>query len=258
MNYISVSENLSILTITINRPKELNALNSSVLKELDAIIDGIDVSKVRCLLINGGGEKSFVAGADISEMCCMTRSEALDFSRFGNSVLHKLSSLSIPTIAVVNGYALGGGCELALACDIRLASEKAVFGQPETSLGITPGFGGTQRLARTVGASQAKYLIFTGKRLKAQDALKIGLVDAVFPDSELYDSAFSIATTIAQNAPIAVKNAKRAINNGIDLGIEDALAGESEAFSNCFETLDQHEGMEAFLEKRPHKEYQNR
>ena len=191
--------------ITINRPEALNAINSAVLAELDEVLDAVDLETTRCLVITGAGEKAFIAGADVAEMCCFTESEARIFSEVGNALFRKIETFPIPVIAAMNGYTLGGGNELALSCDIRVCSENAVFGQPEAGLGITPGFGGTQRLARVIGStSKAKELLFTCRNVKAEEALQIGLVSCVFPQQDLLPEALKIAHRIAGNAPIAV------------------------------------------------------
>ena len=182
--FIKYTEENEISIITISRPKALNALNSKVLDELSQALDEIDPSKTRALIITGEGEKSFVAGADISEMSSLSKKEAQEFSIKGNKVFRKIETLEIPVIAAINGFALGGGCELSLSCDIRLCAENAIFWQPEVGLGITPGFGGTQRLARVVGIGMAKQMIFTGKNIKADEALRIGLVNAIYPQNE--------------------------------------------------------------------------
>lgn len=248
----------SIGYITINRPEALNALNSGVLEELDAILDKIDLESVRCVIVRGAGEKSFVAGADIAQMKGLSKAEGEAFGKRGNDVFRKLETLPVPTVAAVGGYALGGGCELAMACDIRIASETAVFGQPEVGLGITPGFGGTQRLARLVSPGMAKQLIFTARNIKADEALRIGLVNALYPLEELYAAADKLASTIAANAPIAVRASKQAINDGLQLSIDEAIVVEEKAFGSCFETADQQEGMGAFLEKRKHNPFTNK
>ena len=240
----------SIGTITINRPKALNALCSQVLDELNEILDSVDLETVRCLIVTGSGEKSFVAGADIAEMSTLTKEQGEAFGKKGNDVFLKLEHFPIPTIAAINGYALGGGCELSMACDIRLCADNAVFGQPEVGLGITPGFGGTQRLARIVGPNIAKEMILTARNIKADDAYRIGLVNAVYPHDELMPAAQKMAARIAGNAPIAVRASKKAITEGLDLPIEEAVALEEKLFGSCFDTADQKEGMGAFLEKR--------
>jgi enoyl-CoA hydratase len=245
--------------ITINRPEALNALNRAVLQELNEVLDAVDLETTRCLVITGAGEKAFVAGADIAEMCCMNESEARIFSETGNTLFRKIETFPIPVIAAVNGYALGGGNELALSCDIRICSENAVFGQPEADLGITPGFGGTQRLARVIGStSKAKELLFTCRNIKAEEALQIGLVSTVYPQVDLLAEAVKMADRIAGHAPIAIRNIKKAVNEGLDLPIEDAIQHEVNLFSNCFTTEDQKEGMQAFLQKRKEKAFKNR
>ena len=245
--------------ITINRPKQLNALNSEVLKELEAVIDGIDLDQVRCVVVTGEGEKAFVAGADIGEMANLSKKEAEAFGALGNSVFRKLETLPIPSIAAVNGFALGGGCELSLACDIRLASENAQFGQPEVGLGITPGFGGTQRLSRVVGVPMAKQMIYTGLKIRSAEALRVGLVNAVYPPEELMPAALKMAGIIAANAPIAVRASKKAIDEGIETELEEAvLKLEPAVFGSCFETEDQRNAMTAFVEKRKPEPFQNR
>ena len=214
--------------------------------------------EIRVLVITGAGEKAFVAGADIGEMSTLTKAEGEAFGKKGNDVFHRLETLPIPTIAAVNGFALGGGCELSMSCDIRICADTAVFGQPEAGLGITPGFGGTQRLARLVGPGMAKQLIYTAKNIKADEALRIGLVNAVYPAQELLPAAEKLAGTIAKNAPIAVRACKKAINDGLQVDMDRAVTIEEKLFGSCFETADQKEGMSAFLEKRKHEPYQNR
>ena len=208
MDFILYEADGAVATITINRPKALNALNSQVLDELDQTLDAIDLDTVRCVILTGAGAKSFVAGADIGEMSTLTKAEGEAFGKKGNDVFRKLETLPIPVIAAVNGFALGGGCEISMSCDIRICSENAMFGQPEAGLGITPGFGGTQRLARTVGVGMAKQLIYTARNIKADVAYRIGLVNAVYPQEELMEQAKKMAATIAKNAPIAVRNCK--------------------------------------------------
>ena len=258
MPYIQVTTEGQVATLTIDRPKALNALNSEVLKELDAAIDALDLNTVRALIITGAGEKSFVAGADIGEMSTLTKAEGEAFGKVGNDVFRKIETLPIPVIAAINGFALGGGNELAMSCDIRVCSENAVFGQPETGLGITPGFGGTQRLARLVSPGMAKQLIYAAKNIKAPEALRIGLVNAVYPQEELLPAAQKLAAQIADNAPIAVRACKKAINEGLELGMDDAIALEEKLFGECFETEDQIGGMKAFLNKEKHPPYQNK
>lgn len=241
--------------ITINRPDALNALNSQVLEELDHILDEIDQSAVRALILTGAGEKAFVAGADIGEMSSFSKEEGEAFGKRGNDIFKRLETFPIPIIAAVNGFALGGGCELSLSCDIRICSENAVFGQPEAGLGITPGFGGTQRLARIVGPGMAKQMIFTARNIKAEEAYRIGLVNAIYPPKELLAEAKKMAKGIADNAPIAVRNCKKAINDGLQVDMDQAVVIEEKLFGDCFETYDQKEGMGAFLEKRKEKRF---
>ena len=244
---------------TINRPKALNALNSEVLSDLDELVQTVSAdADIRALVITGSGEKAFVAGADIGEMSTLTPAEGEAFGKHGNDVFRRLETLPIPTIAAINGFALGGGCELSMSCDIRICADTAVFGQPETGLGITPGFGGTQRLARLVGPGMAKQLIYTAKNIKADEALRIGLVNAVYPAAELMPAAEKMASTIAKNAPIAVRACKKAINEGLEAKMDDAIVIEEKLFGSCFKTADQIEGMTAFLEKRKHAPYQNK
>lgn len=250
MEFITYEVEGQIGIITINRPKALNALNSAVLDELDKTLDAVDQEAIRCLILTGAGEKSFVAGADIGEMSTLTKAEGEAFGKKGNDVFRKLETFPIPVIATVNGFALGGGCEISMSCDIRICSENAVFGQPEVGLGITPGFGGTQRLARIVGTGKAKEMIYGARNIKAEEAYRIGLVNNVYPAEELMPAAKKLASTIARNAPIAVRNCKRAINEGIQVDMDQAIVIEEKLFGSCFETCDQKEGMNAFLEKR--------
>ena len=201
MEFITYEVEGMVGIITINRPKALNALNSQVLEELDATLDAVDQNAVRCLILTGAGEKSFVAGADIGEMSTLTKAEGEAFGKKGNDVFRKLETFPLPVIAAVNGFALGGGCEISMSCDIRICSENAVFGQPEVGLGITPGFGGTQRLARLIGAGMAKQMIYTARNIKADEAYRIGLVNAVYPQEELMAAARKMAAGIAAQAP---------------------------------------------------------
>ena len=266
MEYILYEQKGAIATITINREKALNALNSQVLDELNATLDGVNLDEVRCLILTGAGEKSFVAGADIGEMSTLTKAEGEAFGKKGNDVFRKLETFPIPVIAAVNGFALGGGCEIAMSCDIRICSDNAMFGQPEVGLGITPGFGGTQRLARLVGAGMAKQLIYTARNIKSAEAYRIGLVNDVIAATvdeagnvtvsakdNLIAAAEKMATTIAQNAPIAVRNCKKAINEGLQVDMDKAIVIEEKLFGDCFETEDQKAGMGNFLEKDKEK-----
>lgn len=240
-----------IAFLALNRPKALNALNTDVLSELQNAFTFIRKSDtVKAILLTGKG-KAFAAGADIGEMYEMDVLRARDMMIRGHDLMHMIESLSKPVIAAVNGFALGGGCELAMACDVRIASEKAQFGQPEVNLGIIPGFGGTQRLSRIVGKSMAKYLILTGEIISADEALRIGLVERVVPPEELMGNAIKVAKAIMAKAPLAVSAAKSAINTGYSLDLKSACALEIESFSAPFSTRDRLEGMGAFLEKRP-------
>ena len=244
--FIKYEEREQIALITINRPKALNALNSKVLGELDQTLDFIDTKKIRAVIITGEGDKSFVAGADIAEMSTLTKEQGEAFSKKGNDVFRKIETFEVPVIAAINGYALGGGCELAMSCDIRICSENAIFGQPEVGLGITPGFGGTQRLARLVGMGMAKQMIYTGQNIKAEEAKRIRLVNEVFPQKS---EAIKLANAIAKNSATAVKSSKKAINDGMQLDIDNAIALEQKIFGQCFGEDDQIELMKAFLNK---------
>ena len=258
MSFVTSTQEGSILTLTLNRPEALNALNAQVLDDLDAALDAVDLNTVRCLIFTGTGDKAFAAGADIAAMANMTPEEAAAFSRRGNEVFRRIETFPLPTVAAVNGYALGGGCELAMACDIRLCSENAVFGQPEVTLGITPGFGGTQRLMRLIGMGRAKELIFSARTVKAAEALEIGLVNTVYPPEELLPAARKLGERIARNAPIAVRACKAAMNEGIDLPMDEAVDAEIREFSGCFETEDQKRGMQGFLNKQKNIEFINK
>lgn len=241
-----------VAVLTINRADKLNALNHAILEELDAALDEVaDTNSVRALVITGAGGKAFVAGADIGEISALTDQESgRDFARLGQAVFTKIEQMTIPVIMAINGYALGGGCELALCGDIRLASETAQMGQPEVNLGVIPGYGGTQRLARIIGRDRAKGLIFTGERVGAEDALRLGLVDRIIPAAQLMDEAVSLALTLAAKAPRAIALAKMAINDGVNLPLDEALELEAELFGQAADTADRREGAAAFLEKR--------
>jgi len=258
MNFITYEQEGFVGVITINRPKALNALNSEVLKELNATLDAVDLENTRALVLTGAGEKSFVAGADIAEMSTLTKAEGEAFGKIGNDVFRKIETFPIPVIAAVNGFALGGGCEIAMSCDIRLCSDTAIFGQPEVGLGITPGFGGTQRLARLIPVGKAKEIIYGAVNIKADEAYRLGLVNSVYPLEELLPAAKKLAAKIVKNAPIAVRACKQAINEGLDLDMDQAIVLEEKLFGSCFETEDQREGMQAFLEKRKVEGFKNR
>lgn len=266
MEFVTYEQEGYVGIVTINRPKALNALNSAVLEELEATFKAVDLEATRCLILTGAGDKSFVAGADIGEMSTLTKAEGEAFGKKGNDVFRMIETFPIPVIAAVNGFALGGGCEISMSCDIRLCSDNAVFGQPEVGLGITPGFGGTQRLARLVGAGMAKQLIYTARNIKAADAYRIGLVNDVFKatvDEEgnvtataqenLLAGAKKMAAGIAANAPIAVRNCKKAINDGLQVNIDEAIVIEEKLFGGCFETEDQKAGMGNFLAPKDKK-----
>ena len=266
MEFVTYEQEGYVGIVTINRPKALNALNSAVLEELEATFKAVELEATRCLILTGAGDKSFVAGADIGEMSTLTKAEGEAFGKKGNDVFRMIETFPIPVIAAVNGFALGGGCEISMSCDIRLCSDNAVFGQPEVGLGITPGFGGTQRLARLVGAGMAKQLIYTARNIKAADAYRIGLVNDVFKatvDEEgnvtataqenLLAGAKKMAAGIAANAPIAVRNCKKAINDGLQVNIDEAIVIEEKLFGDCFETEDQKAGMGNFLAPKDKK-----
>lgn len=258
MSFVTFEKDGYVGIITINRPEALNALNRQVLEDLSSVLDQIDVNETRAVIITGAGEKSFVAGADISAMSTMTVKEGYDFGKFGNDLFLRLENLPIPTIAAINGFALGGGNELAMSCDIRYCSENALFGQPEVGLGITPGFGGTQRLARLVGTGKAKEMVYAAVNIKADEAYRIGLVNGVTTKEELMPTVMKLAKKIASNAPIAVRNSKKALTEGYLSDMPQAVAVEEKCFSECFETEDQREGMKAFLEKRKVEKFNNR
>ncbi len=253
MEFIKYEVEGAVATITIDRQKALNALNSQVLDELSETLDAVDLNTVRVMILTGAGEKSFVAGADIGEMSTLTKAEGEAFGKKGNDVFRRLETFPVPVIAAVNGFALGGGCEIAMSCDIRICSENAVFGQPEVGLGITPGFGGTQRLARIVSVGKAKEMIYSARNIKADEAYRIGLVNNVYPLEELMPAAKKLASIIAANAPIAVRNCKKAINDGLQEDMDAALIVEERLFGDCFETEDQKAGMANFLEKDKEK-----
>lgn len=256
MNYITYEQEGFVGIITINRPKALNALNSEVLKELDACLDGVNLETTRALILTGAGEKSFVAGADIGEMSTLTKAEGEAFGKIGNDVFRKLETFPIPVIAAINGFALGGGCEISMSCDIRICSDNALFGQPEVGLGITPGFGGTQRLAHIIGVGKAKEMIYAATNVKADEALRIGLVNAVYPLEELMPAAKKLAGKIARNAPIAVRACKKAINEGLDVDMDKAIVIEEKLFGSCFESEDQKRRNGSILRKKKSRRIQ--
>ena len=253
MSFVNIDLQGAVAVLTIDRPKALNALNPEVLADLKAAFESIDQNAVRCVVLTGAGDKSFVAGADIGSMSTMTKAEGEAFGKLGNDIFLAIESFPLPVIAAVNGFALGGGCELAMSCDIRICSDNAMFGQPEVGLGITPGFGGTQRLPRIVGLGMAKQLLYTARNIDAGEALRIGLVNAVVPQAELMDTALKMASTIAKNAPIAVRACKKAVNEGMQVSIDKAVEIEEKLFGGCFETHDQVEGMACFLSREKPK-----
>lgn len=239
-----------IAYVTINRPETLNALNCDVLNELIYLMKNVNVdSEVRVVILTGAG-RSFVAGADISQMRGLTTEEGRDMTRLGQECMALIEKSCKPVIAAVNGFALGGGCELAMSCDFIIASEKAKFSQPEVNLGIIPGFGGTQRLPRLVGKNMAKYMIMTGEMLNAQQAFEAGIVQKVVPAEELLDTATAVANTILSKAPIAIRMAKLAVNNGVNMDLSSAIEYEAETYTVSFASEDRVEGMSAFVEKR--------
>ena len=253
MGFVNTEVNGAVAVITIDRQNALNALNPEVLQDLKAAFEAIDQNTVRCIVLTGAGEKSFVAGADIASMSKMTKAEGEAFGKLGNDIFRMIETFPIPVIAAVNGYALGGGNELAMSCDIRICSENAMFGQPEVSLGITPGFGGTQRLARIVSVGYAKQMLYAALNIDANEALRIGLVNAVYPLEDLMPAALKLAQKIARNAPIAVRACKQAVNEGTQVTIDEGIALEEKLFGGCFETHDQVEGMACFLSREKPK-----
>jgi len=250
MSYIKSTLEDGIRSIVIDKPESLNALDTQVIKELSDEIDKVyNNNQIKVVILTGAG-KAFVAGANISEMSVLNQEEGYKFGMAGAALFRKIETLPIPVIAAVNGFALGGGCELALACDIRIASDKAKFGQPEVSLGITPGFSATVRLPKIVGVGMAKELIFSGKIIDAVEALRIGLVNSVTTPEELMNSALELAKMIASRASGAVHKSKVSINDSSDMSTNEAIENECKLFSECFTTYEQIEGMKAFLEKR--------
>ncbi|HPE88506.1 MAG TPA: enoyl-CoA hydratase-related protein [Spirochaetia bacterium] len=249
-SYFTITTEDRVSVVTIRRPEALNALSGAVLRELDAVVGELERLEESDAVILTGEGKAFVAGADVAEMRGLSAEEGRAFGEYGSRVLRRLELLGKPVIAAVNGFALGGGCELAMACDIRVASDKAKFGQPEVGLGITPGFSGTQRLPRLVGIAKAKELIYTGEMIKADEALAIGLVSKVVPADELMTACMELARRIVKNAPRAVALSKAAINRGVETDLETGMAIEQGLFGLCFATADQKEGMGAFVEKR--------
>ena len=257
MAFVEVTKQGNIGIVTMNRPEALNALSSQVFADLTTALDIVEKDEEIYVVIITGAGRSFVAGADIGEMATMNVEEGLAFSELGNNLMMRVDLFSKPTIAAVNGFALGGGCELALAADIRVASEKAKFGQPEVGLGIIPGFGGTQRMARIIGTGAAMELIYTADTIDAKRALEIGLVQHVVPAEELMAFAMEMANKIASKAQVAIRTSKMAIRRGIDCDISTAATYEALAFATCFATEDQKDAMKAFVEKRKLEKFKN-
>ena len=254
---IRYEKNGKLAIAAINRPEALNALNGTVLQELSRVVAEVENdSEVRAFILTGEG-RAFVAGADIGEQNALDVASARKFSQFGSSIFRRIEKLEIPTIAAVNGFCLGGGCELAMSFDMILASEKAKFGQPEVGLGITPGFSGTQRLPRRVGIAKAKELLFSGRMITAAEAEKIGLVNAVYPAEELMNATLDMARSFTKNAPVAIKYVKASVDRGMQMDIDGGIALENELYAMCFATEDCKEGLTAFLEKRP-AEFKNK
>jgi len=248
---VEVTRKGAVAVVTVNRPEALNSLNRATNEQLLATVRQLSADEsVRAVVLTGAGEKSFVAGADIPEMSVLTAEQARGFGALGQAIMNGIEAAPQPWIAAVNGFALGGGCELALACDIRLASDNAKFGQPEITLGVTPGFGGTQRLQRSVGEGWAKYLVLTGRHIRADEALRIGLVQAVYLRDELMTQALKLAEDLAGKSPLAMRYCKAAVNAAADTDIATGQGIERDLFALSFATEDQDEGMAAFLEKR--------
>ena len=268
MTDVVIEKKGHVAIVKIEHMKAMNALSTDMYAQLEEAFDELakDLDNVYAVVLTGSSTvnkkgktvNSFVAGADISEMATKTCEEGKLFGNESNRVCWKIENFKRPVIAAINGFCLGGGCELAMSCDFRICSDTAVFGQPETGLGITPGFGGTQRLARLVGPGMAKQMIYTARNIKADEAYRIGLVNAVYPLSDLYAAAEKLAGQIAGNAPIAVRASKQAINDGLQVDIDRAVVIEEKAFGSCFQSADQQEGMGAFLEKRKHEPFINK
>lgn len=248
---VTVEKEDRIAVVTVNRPDALNALNSEVLEGLKKAAENVlQDEEVLVVIVTGAGDKAFVAGADIKEMIGKTPMEMRQFTILGHHVMDMFAKMEKPTIAAVNGFALGGGCELAVACDIRIASDNAKMGVPEVGLGIFPGFGGTQRLTRLIGKGRACELVFTGKMIGAKEAERIGLVNKVVPQAELVKEVLALAKEISGKGPLGVRLAKSAINRALEGGLDDGLAYERELVSLAFSTEDKEEGLKAFMEKR--------
>ncbi|MFZ3171474.1 MAG: short-chain-enoyl-CoA hydratase [Carboxydocellales bacterium] len=251
-NNLLIEKDAGIAIVTINRPKALNALNAETLSELSQAFAALGVdNSIKVIILTGSGDKAFVAGADISYMRDLNAIEGRNFALLGQRVFSEIENLPKPVIAAINGFTLGGGCELAMSCDIRIASEMGQFGQPEVNLGVIPGFAGTQRLPRLIGKGIAKEMLYTGDMIGANDAFRMGLVNKVVPVEQLLDSAKELAQKIASKSTVIIRLCKDAVNKGLEMDLEKAIAHEANLFGLCFATEDQKEGMSAFLEKRP-------
>lgn len=254
MNTIIIEKENQIATVTINRPESLNALNKETLEELLVCFTELSLDdNTKVIILTGSGEKAFVAGADISFMQNLTAHESRKFGKLGHLVMHTIENAPQPVIAAINGFALGGGCELALACDMRFASDNAKFGQPEVNLGVIPGFGGTQRLPRLIGKGFANELLLTGNIIDSTEAVRIGLVNRIYGQNELLAACGAIAKTIALKGSVAVRLCKEAVNHGVEMDLNRGCAYEADLFALCFASDEQTEGMTAFLEKRAPK-----
>ena len=253
MDYVKVEREDGVAVLTVDRQEKLNALDRQVVEEIGQALLELEAERPRAIVVTGAGERAFIAGADIRAMSVMDPIEAKQFSEIGHAAMALLDRSPVPTIAAVNGFALGGGCEVALACDVRIAAENATFGFPEVGLGILPGMGGTQRLPRLIGPALAKELIFTGRRIRADEARELGLVNRVVPEGEALNVALELAAEISANGPLAVRHAKAAANRALDVDLVSGLEYEADQFALLFATEDAREGMNAFGEKRKPK-----
>ena len=248
--YLQVEKDEEITLITINRPDKLNAMNLSVMDEFITVLDSLEKDSSKVIIITGAGQKAFSAGADIEYMSKIGSVEAEKYALRGHEILNKIESIEKPVIAAINGYALGGGCELALACDIRFASSNAQLGQPEVTIGICPGWGGTQRLLRIIGPARAKDLIFTGRKIGAEEAHSMGLINKIFSTEKLISESKAYAKNISKNSSFAVGKSKMLVNRGMDTNLDTGLKLEIYSWSLCFSTKDREERMRAFVEKK--------